>query len=250
MVLLMLVALASFACNIPTLPELSCDGKVEVLGVGLCDVVIKSDTKEYATTNAQGEYYFITNAKTLTIYPVKDGYIFEPKKAVLSAGENSEVKFVAIEIENLRGRLTLSEIIITPTSIMSSPDNYVYRIDGKECIKSSEITLFYNGISHNLNEDVKYLFKNANNTINTDNTQIDFDCGQNVRIGVLINAYFNVYNHEYETTYLEFSYLDINQTQTNADLQNGQVCYNLYGINNKARTFTVDITFVFDFIES
>lgn len=234
----------------PTAPKLSCSGKVTFIGAGLDNVVIQSDVKEYTTTNIKGEFNFTTNAKTLRIYPVKEGYIFEPSEVEVSSGENTNINFVAIEVQKLKGVLTLAEIIITPTCIMASPDNYVYTSEGKECLKANEISLFYNNTSYTVNNGDVYLYKNINNTINAENTQISFNCNQCARIGVLINTYFSLYNQEFETTYTEYSYLDINRPQTNANLNNGQVIYNIYGINNKARAFTFDITFVFNFIES
>ena len=77
-----------------------------------------------------------------------------------------------------------------------------------------------------------------------------FDCGQKLKLGVLINAYFSVYNQEAHTADTDFAYLEITQPQTNANLENGNVIYTLYGINNKERTFTFDISFVFAYVSN
>ena len=67
---------------------------------------------------------------------------------------------------------------------------------------------------------------------------------------MLINAYFIIFHQEAYTTDTDFAYLEITKQQTNADLENGNIIYTLYGINNKARTFTFDISFVFEYAEN
>ena len=253
--MLMLVALTLFACKLPEAPSLSCSGVVTFSEQGLTGVVIKSNVKEYATTNENGEYNFDTKAKSLVIYPVKEGYMFEPKQIEIESGENTEINFIAIEIEELVGTLSLGEVIITPTSISSNPDNYLFTSEGKECLKASDITISYEGETYLLNQEPIYLFKTEGNQVLINEEifgehEIAFECGKSARIGVLINAYFTKYYQEWETTDAIYTYLDITKPQTNADLIDGQVYYNLYGINSKARAFTFDVTFVFDFEEA
>lgn len=243
--MLMIFSLTFFACQMPKSPPLSCSGSVTISNVGLEGVVIKSNVKEYATTLAGGEFSFNTNAQSLTIYPYKQGYMFSPESATLTAGENS-VSFVAIKVQNLTGTLSLNKIIITPTSIVNTLDNYQYMHNGQECLKASSISLAYNG-TLNLISNPTYLAKSQKNEVACNNA-ISFKCGQSVTVGVLINTYFTSYHQEWQTSDSEYTNLYITKPQTNKDLKNNQIIYNMYGINNKSRSFTFDIAFVFDYI--
>ena len=245
-ILLMFVALTFFACQLPTLPDLSCRGVITFNDLGLEGVSIKSDVKDFAKTNSEGEFSFSTKSKTITIFPVLEGYMFQPKQAVLSEGENV-ANFTAIKIEPLKGEMVLRKVIITPTSIASSPDNYVFNSQGKECLKASNIVLSYQDSSFTLNNGAMYLYKNQKNVFDFADNQIKFECGKEQRLGILVNAYFSKYYQEWETTDTEQTYLDIWSPQTNADLIDGKIEYNLFAINNKSRAFTLDITFVFDY---
>lgn len=244
--MLMIFSLTFFACDMPTSPELSCSGIVTINNIGFNDVVIKSSIKEYATTTPNGAFSFNTKAKTITIYPEKSGYIFSPKQITLKAGQNT-ANFTAQKIENLQGKLKLNSLIITPTSILSSPENYSFLHNGKQCLKASEITVKYNNLIKQLNLGDVYLSKLEKNVL-YNSSNVTFNCGENVSIGLLINTYFNSYYQTFKTTETEFTYLYINKQQTNEMLQDGQVTYNLYGINNKTKCFTFDVAFVFDYI--
>lgn len=247
-IMLMFVSLTFFACELPTLPSLSCSGVITFVGEGLEGVTIKSDVKDYTKTNNKGEYSFTTNAKKIKIIPEKEGYMFSPKFVELEAGTNT-ASFVATEIQNINGTISLSKIIITPTSILNSPDNYVFINDGNECLKSKDITIYCNGQQIVFNTNNNYLEKNKQNEILITQNNVTFVCGEDLKLGVLINAYFIIFHQEAYTTDTDFAYLEITKQQTNADLENGNIIYTLYGINNKARTFTFDISFVFEYEE-
>ena len=247
-VLLMVVSLTLFACKMPQLPDLSCSGTVTIDAVGLEGVIIKSSVKEYAITNSSGNFEFTTKAKSLVVYPYKEGYMFTPSSISLTDGENTAT-IVATKVEALEGTLTLKEVIITPTSISTLPDNYTYTYNDKICLKASDINIVYESNNYLLNAETIYLYQNEKNAISVEDN-ITFNCGENKRVGIFINAYFKWSHSESKTTETEASFLDILVPQTNADLVDGQVKYSLYGINNKSRSFTFDITFLFDFEEN
>ena len=71
-IMLMISSLTFFACEMPSQPELSCSGVVTFNNQGLNDVTIKSSIKDYTTTDANGNYTFLTKAKSIIIYPEKD----------------------------------------------------------------------------------------------------------------------------------------------------------------------------------
>lgn len=248
-VVLMVVSLTFFACELPSLPNLSCSGVITFVGNGLEGVTIKSDVKEYTKTNSNGEYSFETKAKKIKVFPEKDGYMFTPKFVELEAGENT-MSFVATKVENLNGTITLSKIVITPTSVLESPDNYVFVNDGKECLKAKDITIYCSGQQIVFNANNMLLEKNKQNEFLITQNNISFECGQDLKLGVLINAYFVIFHQEAYTTDTEFAYLEITNQQTNANLENGQIIYTSYGINNKARSFTFDVSFVFDYTQN
>lgn len=247
-ILLMMVSLTIFACKLPELPDLSCSGTVTIDSMGLEGVVIKSSVKEYAITNSSGNFEFTTKAKSLVVYPYKEGYIFTPSSLSLTDGENTAT-IVATKVEALEGTLTLKEVIITPTSISTLPDNYTYTYNNKTCLKASDINIVYDSNNYVLNPETTYLYQNEKNTISVEDN-IALNCGEIKRVGIFINAYFKWSHSESKTTETEASFLDILVPQTNADLVDGRVKYSLYGINNKSRSFTFDITFVFDFEEN
>ena len=246
-IMLMISSLTFFACEMPSQPELSCSGVVTFNNQGLNDVTIKSSIKDYTTTDANGNYTFLTKAKSIIIYPEKEGYIFSPKQITLSSGENT-ANFIATKVQDLQGKLRLNSIIITPTSILSSPDNYSFFHNGKPCLKVSDVTIKGAGVTKQLNTADIYLNKGEQNIL-YNNSNIVYTCGENATIGILINTYFVSYQQTIKTTETEYTYLYINKPQTNEMLLNSQIIYNLYGINNRTKSFTFDVSFVFDYIK-
>ena len=123
--MLMVASLVFFACELPTLPNLTCSGIVMFEQSGLEGVTLKSEVKDYAITNVKGEYTFNARVKKIKIIPEKEGYIFSPKFVEVTEGENI-INFTAIKVEKLTGSLLLSKIVIMPTSILNSPDNFVF----------------------------------------------------------------------------------------------------------------------------
>jgi len=246
-VFVIFASLNFFACKMPELPNLSCSGCVTFLESGLEGVAIKSNVKEYAVSNTSGNFSFETKSKGIVVYAEKEGYIFEPKQVTLNAGQNT-VNFTAIKIENLHGNITLKNIIITPTSIVQSSDNYLYDNGGKVALKASDITIFTKANSYVLNQNYIYLNKNEQNVIDV-KSNINFVCGEQFYMGIAVNTYFKNYNHEGKTTNAETTTLYVRNSQTNADLVNeNQLIYNLYGINNKTKNFTINVSFVFEFV--
>lgn len=246
-IMLMISSLTFFACKMPELPALSCTGIVTFSESALVGVAIKTNVKEYAKTDSFGRFSFETKSKGIVIFAQKEGYIFEPKSIELVPGENT-ANFTAKKIEMLSGELRLKEVIITPTSIVQSSDNYLYNNNGWECLKASDITLTSIEKSLVLNESPIYLNKAQKNVITVGEDFI-FSCGEQFSLGIAVNTYFKNNNHEGKTSNAEEAMLYVKNKQTNADLVNNEIIYNLYGINNKTKNFTIDISFVFEFIE-
>ena len=243
----MMSSLVFFACDLPKAPQITCNGVVTFNNSGIEGVEIKSTVKQYAITNQNGEFSFDINSNQITIFPQKEGYIFTPEKAVITPGENN-VNFVASQIENLTGKISLNKLIIKPTSIVSFNDNYVYINEGYESLKVSDISVVSGEEAFVIAENV-YLQKSHNNPIYLTD-EIVFDCPAQFSMGILINAYCtNRYGQEFKTTDDKPVYLYVEQPQTNAILKNGTIEYTLFGINNKTKAFTFDITFVFDYSE-
>lgn len=252
-IMLMAVSLTFFACD-SNLPDLSCSGNITINSVALEGVTIKSNIKNYTQTNKSGEYSFTTNAESITIYPEKSGYIFTPKSVTITAGENLDINFVAEEIVEIDGTLKLNKVIISPTVIVNSPENYEYvnSSNGKKGVKAKDIYLWQNN-SILVTDQTNYLYKNTQNNIDI-SSNITFDCGQKFSLGILINMYFMPRNHQESSTSEQdsksnYSFLYVENAQTNADLINNQIVYNLYGINNHLRTVTYNVSFVFDYIK-
>lgn len=243
-VMLMLVSLAFFSCSSPNLPDLNCTGTVTINSAnGLEGVKIKTTVKHYTTTNSAGEFSFSTKANAITIYPELEGYIFEPASIELTAGDNT-ANFTATKIENLTGTITLQKVIITPTSIVGGTQNYNYISNGKDALKASNINVSVGNAVYNVLEGTQFLYKNQQNQILVEGATA-IVCGQSTSIGILINTYFVMGYHEAQTTNEVYSYLYINQPQTNENLKDGNITYTIYGINSPSKTFTFDVSFVF-----
>ena len=253
-IMLTLVSLTLFACNSND-SHLSCSGNVTIENIGLNDVVIKSNVKNYATTNENGEYNFITNAKEVVIFPEKSGYIFFPKSATIKAGENENISFIAEEIVNLEGSLKLSSIIISPTTVLNFPDNFEYTnvSNGKTGIKAKNIYLWDNELSTLVLNSNTYLYKQQENEVDV-SENISFGCGQDFSLGILINTYFMPRNKQEsytseQDTKSNYAFLHISETQTNADLVDNKITYHLFGVNNHLKTITYNISFVFEYVK-
>ena len=247
-VLLMLVSVSFFACDIAEIPVISCSGVITFENEGLRGVEIKSSTTTFGKTNSDGEFSFEKKAKTLTIVPELEGYFFEPKSITITESSD-EINFVAIKIEELSGEMVLQSIEICPTTIASYGDNYVYKKDGQDAIKAREISLKYNNDAIDIISNDTYLIKDDQNFFEI-TEDIRIRCGVKANLGFLINAYFNNYYTEdgcmSDTNY---KFLNITNVQTNKDLEDGKIKYILYGINSANKAFTFDISFTFDFIE-
>ncbi len=248
-VLLMLVSVSFFACDLAEIPVISCSGVITFENEGLGGVEIKSSTNTFGKTNGEGEFSFEKKAKTITIVPELEGYYFEPRSITLTESAE-DVNFVAIKIEGLSGEIVLRSIEICPTTIASYGDNYVYQRNGREAIKAKEISLKYNNEKIDIISNDTYLIKDEQSAFDVVD-EIKFTCGEKSNLGFLINAYFNTYYMDEDgfMTDTNYKYLNITNSQTNKDLEDGKIKYILYGINSVNKAFTYDISFIFDFIE-
>ena len=160
------------------------------------------------------------------------------------------VHFNAKPIENLEGNLKLSKVVIKPTNILAGTENYQYTNNLKKALKISEISILLGDNVYSISGvDGTFLNKHEANEIIFNNNAI-VACGDNLKLGILINTYFIMYYHEAKTTTTNYSYLYINQPQTNAMLFNNTITYNLYGVNNQSKAFTFDVSFVFEYINN
>lgn len=244
--LLMLFSASFFACDYVEMPQINISGIVILSDEGLGNVALNSNFKNITKTNSNGEFEFSINANTLTITPELSGYFFEPSSITVSESKDNIV-FNAIKIYDLQGSLVLKKVIITPTSITSYGDNYLYKTGGKDCLKANEISLAFGNDNYNIiNEDV-FIVKNEKNEFYVDN-EIVIGCNTKSSIGFLINTYFKNYNSEWTTSVSNYTYFNILNPQKNSDLKNGQIEYSLYGINSETRSFSFDISIIFDFL--
>ncbi len=243
----MVVSIIFFACSSNHLPTIYCAGSVKFLNYGLGEVIIKTNTKGYATTNDMGQFQFSTESTALEIFPQKNGFIFEPKSVKIKPGENN-VNFVAHEIAPLMGKLQLDKIEITPISIVYGKDNYTYINNNKPALKASDIAILINNYKVQALSNPMYLYKEEINELEILDKYV-IDCRKLNSLGILINAYFINNQQEVNTTDSEFIDLKITIPPTNKDLQqgDGKIIYYLSHVNNKGRAFTFSVAFEFNY---
>ena len=248
LILFLVCGICLSACNLSTPPTtpLTVSGGVYFNNVGLEGVKIKSNTRTHFTTNPNGTFSFEEKTSQITIYAEKSGYTFSPKFITLTESTENIV-FEAFEIEDLDGTLSLSKINITPTSIVSITDNYLYNQDGNNCLKIKNLFVkIGNNEYDSLNKDF-FAIKNKSNTINF-LQDLSVDTQQAFSIEFYINVYFTSYRHEYTFTESKSSVLNISAKQTTTMLNDqNQLEYTFVGVNASNNKFSYNITFVFDY---
>ena len=249
-ILLVFVCICGFmfaACDFsPNTETMSISGYAYFESVPMKDVLIKSNTKTLTTTNDFGNFSFEKTKTITTIYAEKTGYIFTPKSIEVSETTDNIV-FVATKIEDLNGTLSLSKINITPTSIVSITDNYLFNLGGKSCLKIKNINVSIGNSKYNcINQDL-YAEKNKNNFINVEH-DLFANTGENFAIEFSIDAYFSSYRNEYIYLEEKASILNVTKQQTTAHLtENNQIEYTFVGVNATNNKFSYNITFIFDY---
>lgn len=248
--ILLLVSVTFFACDFGEIPTISISGSVTVSEVGLEGVEIKSSIKSLTKTNPNGEFTFSEKAKSITIIPELQGYFFEPSSITVTQ-DADDISFVAIKIYELDGKIVLSKLSITPTSIAlpigSYGNNYLYQNNGQDALKLNEISVLYRGVEFELGSLPTYLYKGVKNEVDFGGN-VEIDCGTKATVGICINTYFKMNNEEYRTSNSDYKYIDIRNVQTNAELDEGKIEYTLYGLNSYDRMYTFSVTFVFDYV--
>lgn len=247
MTLIILICCLFFsACDFsPVKNNVEVSGNIYFESLPMDDVIIKSTTKIYTTTNSDGSFNFETNNTPITIYAEKEGYTFSPKNITISSTTNNIV-FTAIQTTNLNGTLCLDSVNITPTSIVSINDNFQYANNGNNCLKIKSFNLKLNNLQCSINVN-EYAIKNKSNIIKINN-DISVDTGTEFSLYFSLNCYFKQNNLEYIYTEDNQSVLNIKEVQTTKDLtDNNQVEYSFMGVNSSNNKFSYNITFIFDY---
>lgn len=246
LILLLCFTASFFACDIGEQNVIAGSGTIFFDGEIQSGVQINSSISSLCIANDDGSFMFQSSAKSITVVPKLDGYFFVPRSITITSN-NNELNFTAVKIEELDGTLKLKSICITPTSIASVGDNYLFVVDGEECIKLCGLFVKYNdNISSVINNPV-YLVKNRQNYIDF-NEDLTFDCHNKASIGFLLNANFVSLSKEWSSTNASYTFLNIINSPTNADLQDNTITYSLYGINSETKAFTYDISFAFEYV--
>lgn len=235
------------ACDFsPNTETMSVSGHVYFDSVAMQDVEIKSNTKTLAVSDSSGAFNFEKTKSTTTIYAEKTGYTFTPKSIEVSETTDNIV-FIATKIEDLNGTLSLSKINITPTSIVSISDNYLFNLGGKSCLKIKNLYVAIGNAKYNCLTGDFYAEKNKNNFINVEH-DLFADTGKNFAIEFSLDAYFSSYRNEYLYSEEKTSILNITTQQTTAHLtDNNQIEYTFVGVNATNNKFSYNITFIFDY---
>lgn len=214
-------------------------------------VSIRSSTKNYCTTSQDGTFSFSDTSNSITIFAEKSGYIFSPKSITLTQS-TSEIVFEATKITNLNGTLSLSKINIIPTSIANVQENYLYKQNGDNCLKVSQINISMNAREYTALNSPFYAIKNKNNEISFTN-DLSINTCTPFKIEFSIDAYYSFASKEQIYTETKKSAINVQINQTNADLENfsqnefGQIVYLSNGINSGNNNFSYNISFIFDY---
>ena len=212
----------------------------------LKDVTIKSTTQNFCTTNENGYFSFEINKKEIKIYAEKSGYIFDQKSITVNE-INSDIIFTAQPVEELNGVLSLAKINITPSSIVSVSDNFMYAQKGNNCLKIKNFYVEINNKKFNCLTKDFFAIKNKSNYIDFDE-DISINTNSPFSIKFSLDAYFTSYHNEYVYVEEKTTVLKITQPQTNAMLnENNQIEYSFWGVNSSNNKFSYNVTFLFDY---
>lgn len=252
-VLMFVSVFVLFACDYnPTQTKIEISGTVYFNNAPLDGVSIRSNTKNFCTTENDGNFIFEENSNSITIFAEKSGYIFSPKSITLSKSQ-SGIIFEATKIENLNGTLSLSKINITPISIASIQENYLFKnSSGESCLKINQINVSINDNELTALNSCVYAVKYKNNEIDF-NKDLSVNTGTKFKILFSVDACYSFASSEQVYTEAKKSVINVTENQTNADLvqtgQNefGQIVYTLAGVNAGNNNYSYDISFVFDY---
>ncbi len=226
--------------------KLTISGCVYYNSMPLEGVSIKSSTSVYGKSDENGKFSIVVNRSSVSLTAEKTGYTFSPRSVEITQNTDNLI-FTATKTENLNGLLTLSQVIITPSSIVSFGDDYSYEHEGNECLKIKDITLTINEQTYNLLKSDLYAAKNKSNAISF-NDDVTISTGEKFNIWFSVDAYFESYQSEYVYQEDRQSVIRIQSMQTTENLnEHNQITYTAVGINSSNNMFTYNIYFVFDY---
>ncbi len=215
----------------------------------LSDVAIKSETNIYAKTDDNGYFNITVQKSKIELFAEKTGYSFSPYSVEITENTDNLI-FVATKTKDLSGLLTLSHIIITPTSMVSFGDNYAYQHNGEKCLKINDLEVNIDDKSFDLLDSDFYAVEDKSNVIAI-NDDITIKTDYDFNIWFSLDAYFTSYNEEFIFHEDRQSVIRVQEKQTTEDLNDqNQVLYTAYGVNASNNMFTYNITFVFDYYEN
>lgn len=217
------------------------------------NVLIQNELTTFAITNQEGFYTFTTRLKTFTIKAKKAGYEFQPKLITIDADSQNQFDFSATEATPLNGILNLKQILISPTSIVSLPDNnYLYTTNSINNLKISEFVLKFNYQDEIQISQTQYLAKNTYTNIlpNEQSLQVEIIDGQtNFTFEFLMKAYFTYNNGLNQSIDNEdiFSVLSVSSNLDSGDLdEESNLSFIAKGINSTSGGYTYNIKFIFE----
>lgn len=220
----------------------------------LSGVLIQNELTTFATTNEEGFYTFTTRLTNLTIKAKKSGYNFQPKNITIEQDSSLQYNFFGSLAVLLNGTLNLKQILISPTSIVSIPDNnYSYYANSTINLKISEFMLNFNREDVIQTSQTIMLAKNTYTNIlsQDDNLEIEIVDGKtNYRFEFLLKAYFTYSNGQNESIDNEdnLSILSVSSTLDTGDLDDdSQISFIARGINSTSDGYTYNVKFVFQF---
>lgn len=222
------------------------------------NVKIVSDFYQYATTNSNGYYEFVTRSKNLVFYARKAGYSFIPKTYDITSPQEN-YNFEGEQARLLEGNLKLEQILIAPTSIVSIPgSNFEYLMESKSALKFHSFNFKINQTSNfvltpNQDENL-YLKKSSFTNILLDGTTFDYvliDGKINLNFEFELKTFYKVSAFSEEVSIERTSIYKTNATLDTGDLdENNNIKFSIPSINSHSNGFTYNLQFVFKYTQN
>ena len=248
---LILIVCSTFLCGCDFnigLTSRTISGTVTFEGVGLEDVKITDRVTIYATTDSNGNFSFQTTQNEIIIYPQKSGYIFTPAKIVVTNQEN--ITFTCEKAEELNGKLVLSEILITPISIVSfTENNYQYENEGKQCLKINDFKFKLNDEHsfENIVNDYAEIYKETN-ILGNNSFEYDIVHGEtNIKISYILSCFFKINNRESVAIENE-KIIRVNKVIDSGSLIDNKFELFANSVNSVHNGYSYNISFVFEYV--
>lgn len=220
----------------------------------LAGVSIISDFMTLTTTNTEGYYSFTTYTSNLSFYAKKSGYSFLPKN-YNSENVLEEYNFEAIEATLLNGKLVLSEILFTPTSISNLIDNnYAYEINSIYYLKISEFVLKFNQeIVADLTQTTFLEQNKSSNIFDEGDNALEIQITNGVTNYIFeyqIKTFFKYNNNQNESVSVEpFKVLRVLSTLYDGDLNEQNQIVLFASGSSTHNGFSYNLQFVFNYVK-